>query len=90
MTAPVVDKTVDITVPTVSWAHIAAVLSALAGVIGVVLVPLVGTAMAGDLKLVITSLAAVMVLMGAGTANKIVHTKAKAAELRTLPMGSKL
>lgn len=60
-----------------SWATIAAVVSAIAGVIGTILTPVLGTSLAAGVQAILQAVSGLLVLIAGGTATVAVHTTMK-------------
>ena len=67
-----------------SWATIIAVFSALAGVIGTVLTPLLGSSLAGGVQVVLQAISGLLVLIAGGGATVAVHTTLKHNQAKDL------
>lgn len=61
-----------------NWPTIIAVVSAIAGVTGTVLTPIIGTSLAAGVQAVLQAVSGLLVLIAGGGATLILHTTAKA------------
>lgn len=64
--------------PKLNWAQIIAVVSGLAGVVGSVVTPIWGAALAGEVQAVIQAVSGILVILAGGSATAVAHSTAMA------------